>query len=488
MGIKDFETIYKRKKSIIKNKEKIVSELRKILGDENVSVEEVDILAYTRDATPITYNWTIEGKLACKPDIIVYPETVLQISEILKLANREKIPIIPYSKGSGVVGGAIAVYGGIIIDMKKFDKIIELNEQNLTVTVEAGINGMNLERFLNSKGYTTGHFPQSIYTSSVAGYIAHRAAGQLSTKYGKIEDIVLGMEVVLPDGEIVNFKTIPRASKGPILEKLFMGAEGTLGIVTKATLQIWPYPEERALISYAFPTFEDALNACRSIIKERIFPAVIRIYDKAESRRHFKQFKCAKKKLMTIFLCEGNSKLVKLEENIVKEMCERFSGYYCGEKPVEHWLEKRYNVTESSLFPTFKIIADTIEVACMWDKVSDLYNKVVENVKKIKGNLIISAHVSHFYPNGVGIYFTFSGLPPKDVDEFEYYKENWETIIKTVLELGGSIGHHHGIGINRAKWMPAEWGNAFNILKKIKKLFDPNNILNPGKLYESIWE
>ena len=267
MDLKEFELIYNENRVKIKDKSKIESKLKEIVGLNNVSTKEIDLLAYTKDSTLLTINWEIQGKIAGLPDFITWPETTEQICEILKLANQEKIPVIPYGEGSGVVGGAIPIYGGIIIDMKKFNKVLEINDKNLTVTVETGINGMNLERYLNAKGYTGGHIPQSLYTSSVGGYIAHRAEGQFSTKYGKIEDIVLGMEMVLPQGDIINFKTIARASTGPQLDKFFIGHEGTLGVVTKATLRIWPYPEKRALISYAFPTLKDSLEACRTILR-----------------------------------------------------------------------------------------------------------------------------------------------------------------------------------------------------------------------------
>ncbi|MHA2290216.1 MAG: FAD-binding oxidoreductase, partial [Promethearchaeota archaeon] len=167
MGLNDFDLIYKENRHNVKNKLKIRAKLADIVGEKNVSIEDVDILAYTRDSSLIALNWTIQGKIAGLPHLVTWPETVKQISEILKLANQEKIPIIPYSEGSGVVGGSIPIYGGIIVDMKKFNKILELNDKNLTVTAQAGINGMNLERFLNSKGYTSGHIPQSLYTSSL---------------------------------------------------------------------------------------------------------------------------------------------------------------------------------------------------------------------------------------------------------------------------------------------------------------------------------
>jgi alkyldihydroxyacetonephosphate synthase len=488
MNIENFELIYKQKRVKIKDKSKIKSKLSELVGIENVSDDEIDILAYNKDTTLLAYNWTLEGKIAGLPDFIVWPETVEQISSVLKLANEEKIPVIPFAEGSGVVGGAIPIYGGIILDMKKFDKVLGMNDKDLTVTVETGMNGMNLERYLNSKGYTCGHIPQSLYTSSVGGWIAHRAAGQFSTKYGKIEDIVMGMQLVLPQGDILNFKPIARAATGPQFDKFFIGNEGTLGIVTKATLKIWPYPEKRALISYAFPTFEDSLEATRNILRQQIYPAVIRIYDADETYRHFGHIEKAKDKVMVVFVCEGIERLVDLEEQITKETCEKYKGIACGEDPVEHWFETRFRVTETSSTPTFKMVADTIEVAFLWDKAGEMYHSVLEATKKVKGVIMMTAHVSHFYPNGIGFYFTFAGIPPKDVSYLEFYQEVWNTVIKAVEDAGGSFAHHHGVGVTRSHWMPVEWGKAFESLKRIKELLDPNNILNPGKVFESPWE
>jgi alkyldihydroxyacetonephosphate synthase len=487
MDFNEFEIIYQENRVRIDDKQKIKSKLIQILGEENISTDEADIIAYTRDASLISLNWTIEKKIAALPDFITWPENKEEIQQILKLANEEKIPIIPFAEGSGVVGGAIPIRGGIILDMKKLNQILEINDENLTVTVQAGMNGMNLERYLNAKGYTCGHIPQSLYTSSVGGWIAHRAAGQFSTKYGKIEDIVLGMEMILPTSEIITFKPMARAATGPQLDKYMIGGEGTLGIVTHATLKIWPYPEKRSLISYAFPTFEDALNAVRVILRENVYPAVVRIYDADETARHFDEVEKAEEKVMTVFVCEGNSELVDLEEKITREKSEKYSGIDCGEHPVEHWFETRFKVTETSTMPTYRFVADTIEVAVMWDNAAKLYHSVKEATSRIKGNLLITAHVSHFYPNGVGIYFTFGGVSTDDQSQFEFYKKCWNATIEAVLDSGGSIAHHHGIGINRSHWMDQEWGKGMDIMRKIKNVVDPNNILNPGKIYEKTW-
>jgi alkyldihydroxyacetonephosphate synthase len=488
MKLEEFEIIYNQDRVIIKDKEKFKNDLIKILGKENVLSDELDLFAYSKDSTLIGHNWILEGKIAARPDFVVLPENEEQIINILKLANQEKIPVIPYGEGSGVVGGAIPVRGGIIIDMKKFNSVIEINDKDLTVTVETGMNGMNLERYLNAKGYTSGHIPQSIYTSSVGGWIAHKAAGQFSTKYGKIEDIVLGMKIILPQGDILNFKPIVRKATGPQLDKFFIGNEGTLGIVTEATLRIWPFPEQRALISYAFPTFEDSLEAVRLILREHIFPAVVRIYDKDETKRHFLDVENANDKVMIIFVCEGNKEVVQVEEKITRNVCENNLGVNCGEEPVEHWFETRFRVTETSSSPQYSLTIDTIEVAVSWNNAATMYHNVLDKVKAIKGVVLFTAHVSHFYPNGVGMYFSFGGVEMGEETNFDFYQKVWNTTMKAVLESGGSIAHHHGIGINRSNWMDEEWGKGMDVLRKIKQILDPNNILNPGKLFGNIWK
>jgi alkyldihydroxyacetonephosphate synthase len=477
----NFEVVFSKSKTY--SEKDLYSKLVNIFGPENVSRTSIDKFAYSKDYTLITTRWTLDGKLAAIPDFIVWPTSVQQISQFMKLANEIKAPVIPFGAGSGVVGGAIPIHGGIIVDMKKMDQILSINETNLTVTIQTGKNGMNLERELNHKGFTLGHIPQSIYTSTLGGYINHRAAGQFSTKYGKIEDMILSFEAVLPAGEIVYFKASPRNSVGPQVDRLLIGSEGTLAIITRATLRIWPKPSSQVLLSYAFPTIEQALLAVREILQSQAYPAVIRIYDKEETKRHFPSQKKAKKACMVIFVCEGNEKVVNTEKDVVSISCIKNDGIDCGVKPVNHWFKSRFDVTETSIYPPIGIVPDTIEVSCMWDLASKIYHEAIQAMKAVDGTIVATGHASHFYPQGVCFYFTFAGKPLKKTD-WDYYRAVWDACIKSVVENGGSISHHHGIGINRGKWMEKEWGSMFPLLKKLKKCLDPNNILNPGKLYE----
>ncbi|MBD3190331.1 MAG: FAD-binding protein [Candidatus Heimdallarchaeota archaeon] len=478
----DFEIIFDKKAKSY-DKKKVYQKLVQIFGKKNVSKEAIDQFAYSKDYTLITTRWTLDGKLAARPDFIVWPETTEQIAELLLFANNVKTPVIPFGSGSGVVGGALPIFGGILVDMKRMDQIIEINEKNLTVTLQTGKNGMNIERELNQAGYTLGHIPQSIFTSTLGGYIAHRAAGQFSTKYGKIEDMLISLEAVVPTGEIIRSKPSPANSVGPQLDRLLIGAEGTLGIVTEATLRIWPFPEKKILLAYAFNTIEDALDATREILQAQAFPAVIRIYDKEETARHFPEEKKAKNRCMTVFVCTGYSSVVETEAKVTQEMCANNNGIPCGEEPVHHWFETRFNVTESSTYPPLGIVADTIEVSVMWDNSAKLYHNVIKAMKEVKGTLLATGHASHFYPQGICFYFTFGG-EPIDQSDYDYYQAVWNACMEATIEAGGSISHHHGIGINRSHWMKEEWGTIFPVLKKIKQTLDPKNIMNPGKLYE----
>ena len=477
----NFEVIYPSITLSEEKKSRIMKVLEKIVGKKNISDAHLDKISYSKDYWPIALRWMLEGKFAALPDIILWPLTAEQISKIFIMANKEKIPVIPFGEGSGVLGGAVPVHGGIIVDMKKMDHIISINDINLTVTVQSGINGMNLERRLNYEGYTMGHIPQSLYCSSLGGWLACRAAGQFSTKYGKIDDMLISLEAVLPQGEIIRSKLVPKSSTGPQVERMLLGAEGTLGIITEATLKIWPYPEKRILASYAFTTMEEALESIRLILREGIFPAVVRLYDKIETSRHFYDTPQAKNRCILILVMEGSSHLVDTEEKRSHALCSAQGGRACGPAPVHHWLDTRFNVRETSDFSPRDIIFDTIEVSVMWDKALKLYEAMISAMEAITGVIFASAHASHVYPQGACFYFTFGGTAGKK-DALQFYRAVWSAAMRACLDAGGSISHHHGIGIMRIPWIKEELGTSYDIVTRLKKMLDPHNIMNPGKM------
>jgi len=460
--------------------EKLLKDLAKLIGEKKVSNKIPDLISYSHDYWPISFFWFLEGSIPSMPDVVVFPESVEDVVKVMRYAYENNIPIYPYGGGTGVLGGAVPEYKGIVIDLKRLREI-KIHDYDLYVEVGAGTNGMLLEMYLNKKGYTLGHFPQSLYASTVGGWISTKAIGQFSTKYGGIEDMLLGLEVVVPPGEVLHFKPNPRAAVGPDLKKLFIEAEGLLGIITKAYLKIWPYPEKRVLMSFGSDSLEDALNSVRNIMRRGAKPAVIRIYDKIETKKWFYMVKKAKNKVGTIIILEGDPVLVEAEKRIVEE--EFSNAIPLGEEPVKYWLEARFNVKELSEYLPLGIVIDTIEISVPWSRAVDLYNDVINAMRSVKGTLLAFAHASHFYPQGVCFYFIFGGIPPKESSPVEYYREIWRVTMETTIKHGGAISHHHGIGRMRAEWIMQDLGKpTFSLFRKLKKTFDERNILNRGNM------
>jgi len=458
--------------------DKVIDKLSRSLGDDKLSTKRADLLSYSHDYWPIYLHWILKDKYPSLPDAVAWPESKEQVKDIVRWCYRGKVPIYPYGGGSGVLGAAVPESGGIVVDLKRM-RSLNISEEDLLVEAESGLNGYYLEDSLNEEGYTMGNIPQSLYPSTVGGWVGTKALGQFSTKYGGIEDMLKGIEVVVPPGRSIELKPHPRTSTGPDLRKLFAGAEGTMGIMTKGWFKIWPEPQKRIKISYASESLEDAVRSIRDVMRRGAEPAVIRIYDSIETKRHFYEYEDIYGKIATVLVIEGDEKIAKAESEVVRE---EFIGEEKGEEPVDHWLETRFNVKEAPQFVPMGVVFDTIEVAVKWSDAMDLYHNVVESIRPIKGVLFASAHASHFYPQGICFYFTFAGIPPRRKDAEEFYQEAWMEAMNAVLKSNGTISHHHGIGRQRRDWMYGELGEAYNLLKEIKDRVDKRGIMNPGNM------
>ncbi|MEF8879546.1 MAG: FAD-binding oxidoreductase [Candidatus Thermoplasmatota archaeon] len=460
-------------------RENVINKIEKNLGKTKVSIKETDLYSYPFDFWPITLHWIMKEKYPYKPSAVVWPENAEDVQKIMEICSKEKTPIYPYGGGSGVLGASVPEQDGIVVDLKKM-RNMEINDEDLIVEVEPGLNGYYLEDILNHKGYTMGNIPQSLYPSTVGGWVGTKATGQFSTKYGGIEHMVSGVEVVVPPGKKIFYKPHPRTATGPDLRNLFVGSEGIFGIITCLWLKIWPYPEKRTKLSFISEDINQALKSVQKILRIGAKPAVVRIYDKIETKRHFYPFNEAMDKIVTIFIIEGNRDIVNAENQIIQK---NFNGKPLGEKLVDHWLQTRFNVKEAAEFVPLGVVFDTIEVGVTWSKANMFYNRVVNRMREVKGVLFASAHASHFYPQGVCFYFTFAGTPPRKQKKIEFYQKVWKTTMEAVLEYGGTISHHHGVGRQRHPWMKEELGeNGFELLKKIKNSVDEERIMNPGNM------
>ena len=468
-------------KTYLSKKGRVPSEftekVKYIVGEENVSERECDLISYSLDYWLYGVFLSQYGNLPSLPCVIISPQNHEEIQGILKYANKYKVHITPFGGGSGVLGGAIPTEGSAILNLQRMNRFISLDETSLAAEFEAGIIGANLELELNHRGYSMGNILQSHYCSTLGGWISTRAAGQFSTKYGKIEDMVLGMEVVLPDGSLLNIKPVPRRSTGPSLKDLFLGGEGTLGIVTKAVVSVHPLPKGTVKQSHVFPSVEVALDVVRRILRGDAKPAVVRIFNEVESERYFEEIG---KKVTVIFISEGEPDFVTLESSVIKRIAQENGGEPLGENPVNIWLEKRFDIGLGPIVMQLGVVVDTIEVVSLYKDAANLYEDMTTSMKAVDGALLVSGHFSHFYPEGACLYITFAGFPK---DPFRYYQDTWTAAMEATARNNGSISHHHGIGFWRKGFMQQELGaSGVELLQRIKSALDQNGILNKGKL------
>ncbi len=549
----------------------LAAELARIVGQDRISVRAVDLEVYSRDMWPRLLLGVADGVGSVHPPhAVVWPKNEREVAAIIRYAAGNKIPIIPYGGGSGVCGGAVPIRGGITIDLKRLNAVRDISREEMICDVEAGINGERLERALAARGYTLGHFPSSIYCSTVGGWLACRAAGQLSTKYGKIEDRVAGLTIVTGRGEIIHTDELARASRGPNWTQLIVGSEGTLAIITSARLRVALAPALRMFRGYEFPNVQAGTEAIRRVLQRGLRPAVIRLYDEfdsfintinilkpdpdtasfAESSSDHQRFapkphagsgalpqlplpqkteathgwvaafrqlsrsnkvssllSFARREAVAAALSQPrllNSLVDNMTERISKTGCrfviglegarirteveariafdelERAGGRDLGEDPGLEWFEHRYAVSYkmSQVFREGAFV-DTMEVAATWDRLMHLYREVREAIGR---HALVMAHFSHAYAEGCSIYFTFIARGKDRVHAEKTYDAIWRDGMNAASRAGGTISHHHGIGLLKAPYMRNEHREAMRILTAVKSSLDPLGILNPGKM------
>ena len=459
--------------------------LRALLPDGTVSTEEADLAAHSHDWWALALLRERRGDTVPLPAAVVRPRSTEEVSTVLRWANETRTPVIPFGGGSGVSGGVEAVTGSIAIDVRTMNEVIAVDREALTVTAQAGIGGGALEEDLAGRGLTLGHFPQSIDISTLGGWVAARSAGQKSARYGRLEDMVLGLEVVLPDGTVVRTHPAPASAAGPDLARLFIGSEGTLGVITEATLAVRPAPRVVAHGAYAFGSFPDGLAAIRGVAQEELRPAVMRLYDETDVGIAFRDAGDRPDGALLVLRFEGDV-IADAEERAVRGLIEDSGGKDLGPALAERWWEHRNDAVGTfrqimlggMLGPAAAV--DTMEVAGMWPA-TELY----ETVRAALGAHadVVGCHASHPYPQGTCLYFTFVFVGATDDSAVEArYRGAWNDALAATLAARGTITHHHGVGMLKAPWLAQELGAGFEVLRAVKRAIDPAGIMNPGKL------
>lgn len=468
------------------NFEMIRSELEEVVGQDYILTDDAEKLVYSNDWSWMPQMWLDRGQPLRTPDYIVHPGSTDEVAEILKIANTRKLPVIPWGGGSGTQGGALTLYGGIIMDLKRLNRIIEIDEQSLTVTAQAGINGSELEMRLNERGLTLPHYPASANCSTLGGYLAPRGTGTISTKYGKSEDLVLSMEVVLPDGSVIETPVVPDHASGPDFMGLFLGSEGTLGVITKATMQTEYLPQTRLFRALLFEDLPSALEAGRRLMVQRLEPTVIRLYDAASTASRVKAilgYELEGAYMVVGF--DGDEDIAALQEQKAMEIFKSLGGRDLGREPGEKWWNHRYDFYYPPINLKLPWMYGTADTVMRYKDVERVYNAQKRAVEDnyAEYNVKFIGHFSHWFHWGAAMYTRFIiEQPPQDAREaLRLHNRVWNSAVTASLENGGTVNEHHGVGLKLGRFMRRQYGSAFPLLQQIKQALDPNGIMNPGK-------
>jgi alkyldihydroxyacetonephosphate synthase len=432
----------------------------------------------SRDWWPLAMSWATVGQVAGLAAAVARPASADEVASVLAICNEALIPVTAAAGRSGVCGASVPVHGGVVLDMTGLTGIVDVDGTSLILDVAPGTFGDHLEAELRREhDVTLGHWPQSVTLSTVGGWLACRSAGQLSTRYGKIEDMVLGLDVALADGKTIHTGSgAPRSAVGPDLTQLFVGSEGTLGIITGSRLRLHPAPTAERRGAWLVDGFEKGLDVMRRIVQRGATPAALRLYDAVEAQRTYHTPDGAG---LLLVLDEGDPALVDATMAIVAD--ELAGAETAPDEHVAHWMERRNDVAALEALISRGYTVDTMEVAGSWTDLPRIYRATVDALLAIEGTIAASAHQSHSYTSGGCVYFTFAGQVDA-AGRDAYYRDLWDAGQRAVLANGGALSHHHGVGLNRGRFMPEALGDAFDVLVATKKALDPAGILNPGKL------
>lgn len=472
--------------SEMSEKERRLDQLTSELDD--VLIEQgADVVA---DGSLDTY-WKAKAMAAAgRPllaDAVARPRTAEEVARTLAAAVKCGIAVVPRGGGSGSQGGAVPQLGGIVVDTSGLDQILELDERSNTVRVQAGVLGHDLEQWLNERGYTFPHYPASVHLARVGGYLAAKGSGTLSTKYGKIEDLVASMEVALPTGELIRTLPVPRHAMGPDLNQLFIGSEGAFGVITEATLLVRLLPESRIFRTFSFPDDATGVEAFRRTLQSGWRPSVIRLHDPAATEMNLKRvLGLDVEGVVAVVAFEGPTAAVDVEEREVTDALVRLGGSDRGREVAEAWWENRYKIYYPPYRPELPQIWGTADIVATYDRLLPAYEALrayfTDNYHDRE--LVFSGHFSHWYSWGAMVYGRFTvNNPPADVDEaVALYDEIWRGSSEVVLAHGAVLNDHHGVGLKLADDIAKQWGPAWGVIEGIKRVLDPTRTMNPGKL------
>ena len=445
------------------------------------------------------------GDASSAPDAVVLPGSAEQVAAVLAACAEHRVAVVPFGGGTSVVGGVEPVRDGftaaISLDLGRLSSTVEVDRTSLTARLDAGLLGPDAERRLREQGVTLGHFPQSFEYSTVGGWVATRSAGQASTGFGRIDELVEALRCVTPAGEL-GTKAVPASAAGPSLRELVVGSEGVLGVITEATVCVRPAPTARRYEGWSFANFAEGCDAFRVMEQACAAADVNRLSDEDETRlamtmastgsrteklgRRYLRFRGHEGGCVAIVGFEGEEEEVEDRRRRAAGLLRAGGGVALGHRPGDAWHRTRYAAPylRDELLDR-GVLAETLETATNWTNLATLHQAVREALQTALSGRgtppLVMCHVSHLYPSGASLYFTF--LARQEEDALGQWRAAKTAASEAIVAGGGTITHHHAVGRDHRQWLPAETGQlGIEVLRAAKERLDPAGIMNPGKL------
>ncbi len=473
-------------------RESIVEHLQTILGADQVLTDPT--LLQQRSIDNFRKLENIFGVYTMPPPAaIAMVKSTAEAAAVLAFANEHHVNVVARTGGTATEGGLeTVVEDSIVLDGSQMNQIISIDAYNMQATAQCGVPLQVLEDQARELGLTTGHSPQSKPVAHLGGLVATRSIGQFSTLYGGIEDMVVGVEVVFPGGEISRIKNVPRRAAGPDIRHIVIGNEGALCFISEVTVKLFPYmPENNTFLGWTLKDMKKGFEVLREVMVAGYKPSVARLYDPEDGQLHFSNF-AAPDDCVLLFMAEGNPGIAKATAEGIAEIVARHAE--CAPVKSSHVAEWFADLVwgpdkitrEDDRIRNTRNVNRTTEISADWSTINDIYEAVLPRIRaEIKGITLLGGHSSHSYINGTNMYFNYFydliDCEPEE-ESTKYYLPIISIICDETLKRGGSIVHHHGIGKARARWVKDEYGSSYPMLEALKRAYDPNGIMNMGTI------
>ncbi len=455
-----------------------IATLASIVGPGNVLADPDSLDRYTGDSLSPSRAFGAANAFERLADVVVRPGCTAEVSEVVRWANKHLIPVVPYGGGTGVMGAVVPEHGGIVLDVKRMNRVLDIDPQSLTVRVEAGAVLEELETVLAEHGLMIGHDPYSVPIATVGGTISTNGVGYRACAHGPMGDQVVGLEAVLPDGRIIETRDVPKYSSGPNLNHLFIGAEGTFGVITRATIQIYRIPESARFASVGFDNFDEGFAAATEMLALGIRPSLLDLTEEdGEVTLHL--------------LFEGFIEGVAAQAQRAEAICDAAGGYSLGTEPTEHYWTVRRDSAEN-----YKLTAlgqprkvrwnrwrrrrgfDYLHLALPASKVLE-YRRQAGEILASQG-IAVSEYAIWSRPELFSMLILPESGDPSEARQ--RLASTVDRVLKLAQDMGGVMEYCHGVGVKLNHLLARELGVGHDVIRELKQTLDPNNIMNPGKL------